>query len=194
MRRNLAVYFGTTLLLGLAALLYVGQSAFEEDSLHAVLRATARLALLIYLLVFVARPLRQLSVSAFSKALLRNRRSLGIGFAGIMSVHLGFLLWVHWPDVVAAGMVVYALIILMLVTSFDGPTRALGPKRWKWLHKTGLYVIGIGFAQAQFGRILRGVDDPVHYVLAGLILVAIGIRVAAWLKSRRGRAVPVRAG
>lgn len=185
MRRNLAVFFGTMLALGLASLLYARQSAFDESSLHAVLRATARLALLIYLLVFVARPLRQLSVSAVSRALLGNRRSLGIAFAAVMSVHLVFLLWANWPVEAEPGMLIYVLIFLMLITSFDGPTRALGPRRWRWLHKTGLYVIGIGFAQAQFGRILAGVSEPVHYLLAMLMLIAIGIRVAAWLKTRR---------
>ena len=188
MQRNLIVYFGAVLVTGIAALLYAGQTTFDEESLHVVLRVSARLALLIYLLVFVARPLRQLSTGAAGKALLRNRRSIGIAFAAVMSVHLAFLLWANWPDVAAPGMVVYALIFLMLVTSFDGPTRALGPRRWKWLHKTGLYVIGIGLAQAQFGRILSGVGRPVHYVLAALFLLAIGIRVAAWRKTRHGRA------
>ena len=81
-------------------------------------------------------------------------------------------------------MLVYVFIYLMLVTSFNKPAALLGPKRWKILHKTGLYVIGIALAQAQFTRIASGVAEPVHYVLAVLVLLAIGIRITAWYKQR----------
>jgi len=190
MRRNLTVLLSTLLVTGLPALLYVQQAALEEESFGVVLRATARIALLIYLLIFVARPLRQLAPHGPGSLLLRNRRSLGIAFAAVMSVHLVFLIWLNGIELALAGMAVYALIYLMLITSFNGPAAALGPRRWKWLHKTGLYVIGIGLAQAQFGRIARGVGEPEHYVLALLILAAIGIRVTAWWNTRRTAASP----
>ena len=85
------------------------------------------------------------------------------------------------------GAAIYALIFLLLITSFDGPTRALGTGRWRILHKTGLYAIGIALAQAHFGRILRGVGEPVHYGLAFLFIAAIAVRVLAWHQRRASK-------
>lgn len=43
------------------------------------------------------------------------------------------------------GGTAYALMYLMLITSFDAPARAIGPKAWRILHKTGLYFLGLIF-------------------------------------------------
>ena len=184
-QKNIAVFAAAFIAFSLPAFLHLQQQGWNEDSLGVTLRLSARLSLLIYLLIFVARPLRDLSVNKLSRTLLRNRRFLGIAFAAIMTAHLILLVVLNgWPAAIG-GMVVYAFIYLMLITSFNGPTAALGPKRWKILHKTGLYVIGYALAQAQFSRILTGVGEPVHYALAGLVLVAVGLRIGAWVKKRR---------
>ena len=44
--------------------------------------------------------------------------------------------------------------------------------------------LGIALAQAQFGRIVAGVGQAEHYVLAALILAAVGIRGVAWWQAR----------
>jgi len=188
-RTNVAVFSVAFLAFAVPAGFYLQQHGWDEESLDLTLRISARLALLIYLLIFIARPLRNLSTSSLSRSLLGNRRLIGIGFAAIMTAHLILLIARNGLPAAYLGFVVYAFIYLMLITSFNRPTAALGPKRWKILHKTGLYVIGIGLAQAQFTRIFTGVGKPVHYVLGALVLVAIGIRVAAWAK-RRAKALP----
>jgi DMSO/TMAO reductase YedYZ heme-binding membrane subunit len=184
-QKNVQVFAFAFLAFSFPASYYLGQNEWDEDSLGVTLRVSARLAILLYLLIFVARPLRDLSVNALSRSLIRNRRLIGIAFAAIMSAHLVLLIMLNGFQAAIFGMIVYAFMYLMLITSFNKPTAALGPKRWKILHKTGLYVIGIALAQAQFTRIFRGVGEPVHYVLAALFLVAIGIRVTAWMKKRQ---------
>jgi DMSO/TMAO reductase YedYZ heme-binding membrane subunit len=183
-RKNLLVFAITFVAVALPSFLNIQQHAYGEEAFDLVLRLTARAAILVYLVIFVARPLVQLTGSALSRTLLRYRRQAGVAFAAIMLAHLLYLVWKHGFIFPAFGAVIYVFIILMLITSFDGPTRALGPKRWKVLHKTGLYVVGIALAQAQFGRIIRGVGEPVHYVLASLFVVAVIIRVLAWNKRR----------
>lgn len=182
--RNFTALSSVLLLSGVPTYWYLNQHGWSEDSLGVTLRLTARAALLIFMLIFVARPLRQLSVNALSRWLVTNRRLLGISFAAVMIVHLYLLITLNGVQLLNFGVIVYLLIVLMLITSFNKPTAALGPKRWKMLHKTGLYVIGIALAQTQFTRIARGADEPIHYALAVLVLIAIGIRIAAWRKSR----------
>ncbi|MDH3440103.1 MAG: hypothetical protein OEM63_05090 [Gammaproteobacteria bacterium] len=182
--KNVTVLTSVLLLCGMPVAWYLNQHAWHEDSLNETLRLTARSALLIYLLIFIARPLRQLTANSLSRWLVANRRYLGISFAAVMIAHLYLLVTLNGVQLLNSGVLVYLLILLMLLTSFDRPTAALGPKRWKILHKTGLYVIGIALAQAQFTRIAQGVGEPVHYLLAALILIAIGIRMAAWRKQR----------
>ncbi len=183
-QKNVAIFSLALLAISLPAWLYLQQNAWAEESLGLTLRLSARLSLFIYLLIFIARPMRTLAVNAFSKLLVKNRRSFGVAFVAIMTAHLYLLITLNGLPAAYLEMIVYAFIYLMLITSFNKPAALLGPKRWKILHKTGLYVIGIALAQAQFTRIARGVGEPAHYVLAALVLIAIGIRITAWYKQR----------
>ena len=183
-RKNLLVFALAFGAVALPSFLYIQQHAFDEEAFNLVLRISARLAILIYLLIFVARPLRQLTGSGLSKHLLKNRRQIGVTLAAVMSAHLLYLLWKNGFVFPFFGALIYAFIFLMLITSFEGPTKALGPKNWKMLHKTGLYALGIALAQAQFGRIIHGMGAPIHYLLAALFIAAIAVRMLAWRRQR----------
>lgn len=182
--KNVSVLAAVLLLCGGPTFWYLQQHGWDEDSLGVTLRLTARTALLIYLFIFVARPSRQLTSSDTSQWLVSNRRYLGISFAAVMIVHLYLLVTLNGVQLLNFGVVVYAFILLLLVTSFNKPAAALGPKRWKILHTTGLYVIGIALAQTQFRRIAPGADATVHILMSALIVIAIGIRIAAWWQRR----------
>ena len=183
-KRNLVIYVTAIIVVGIPSLIYLDRSAFDDDAFGVVLRASARIALLIYLLIFSIRPLQQLLKSDLTRTLLRNRRSIGIAFAGVMTAHLVFLIWFNGPIAPIPGMIVYALLFLMLITSFDKPRAALGIRRWKILHKTGLYVIGVAFAQTVVRGVLDTPDNPTYLALAALFLMAISVRVAAFFKTR----------
>lgn len=151
--KNLAVLSGVLLPASIALIAYLQFAGVGDDNLIALLRLTARTSFLIYLLIFVARPLRQLTNNAWSRWLLRERRSFGIAFAAMHTVHLGLIayrystvpgLQYEFSSGIFGG-TAYALIYLMLITSFDAPARAIGPKNWRRLHKTGLYFVGLIF-------------------------------------------------
>ena len=138
-QKNWAVFFAATGMVGAAAAAVLGAAGNTDDNIALTLRASARAAFLVLLLVFVARPLHQLLVSPGTSALLRNRRLLGVAFAGIHTAHLGLILYRDYAvpefefsvrDNLPGGLT-YLLIYLMLITSFDRPARAIGRTNWK---------------------------------------------------------------
>lgn len=151
------------------------------------------MAFMVYLVIFVARPLRQLLPNDMTKWLLRERRALGIAFAAVHTVHLGLIFTrldlaslLARPVIgTAVGATAYLLMYLMLLTSFDAPARRLGPQHWHRLHKTGLYFIGFVF----FATLLPEPGQPVYtlerawlYTLTGLAVFA---RLTAWFATRK---------
>lgn len=185
--------FGTSLPLALACFLYLKSRGASDANLMLLLTLTARIAFMIYLLIFVARPLRQLLPNDVTKWLLRERRLLGIAFAAVHTVHLGLILTRHDLDSLlgrpligtAVGATAYLLMYLMLLTSFDAPARRIGPKNWRRLHKTGLYFIGFVFLATLLpepGQAVYTFDRAWLYTLTG---TAVFIRLTAWFATRR---------
>jgi DMSO/TMAO reductase YedYZ heme-binding membrane subunit len=187
---------------GLAALLtaagsatYFAMAGIDDASLVVALRTSAHMAFVVLLLVFVARPLRQLKPARSTTALLRNRRFLGLVFAGIHAVHLGLIvlrarLHPEFGLFVAgnlAGAVVYLAIVAMFVTSFDAPARALGRKRWRVLHKTGLYLVFAAFVPTLVPA-SRAEWLGANGVLCVLAAAGIAIRLAAYVRVGRREA------
>jgi len=183
-RGNVAAFVAAFILSAAPAWLLLRRNGFDDETFGVILRSGARVALLVFLVAFVARPLHQLVKTPATRRLLANRRLVGVAFAGVMSAHLLFLLWFN-GFVVAPGMLVFALIFLMLLTSFRGPAAAIGPKRWKVLHRTGLYVTGFAFSLAVLADLRAGSPDPAYRTLAILVIVAVAIRVAAFWRQRR---------
>jgi len=196
-QRNWTVFLATmgiALAVSFAVLAVAGDS---EEDIRSLLRITARFAFVLLLVVFVARPLRQLVKTPGTLALLKNRRLLGIGFAAMHTAHLALIMYLayrvpafelNWMTRLP-GMATYMMIYLMLITSFDRPARAIGRKRWKVLHKIGLYWLFIAFAQREIPRSFDNVD-PAIWLLTALIAVALVIRIAAFLTKRGTKPQP----
>jgi len=191
-QRNWSVFFAAVLLPAGAAVIYLITAGISEESILVVLTLTARLAFLVYLVVFIARPLRQLFATPLTTAVLKNRRLIGVAFAGIHTAHLGFIFYraEQAPDfefpVLAnlPGALTYGLIYLMFITSFDVTARALGPQAWRRLHRTGLYWIGFIFLATLLPESLDNLAD-VNWWLVGLTAAAIVIRLTAYYAKRR---------
>ena len=196
-QRNWTVFLttmGVALAVSFAVLAVAGKN---EENIRSLLRMTARLAFLLLLVVLVARPLRQLVKTPGTLTLLKNRRSLGVSFAGMHTAHLALIMTLayrvpafelNWITRLP-GMATYMMIYLMLITSFDRPARAIGKKRWKVLHKVGLYWLFIAFAQRELPRSLDNVD-PVIWLLTALITAALVIRITAFFVTRRSTPQP----
>lgn len=187
MRKSLIVFGITLLLAGGSVLSYLSIAGTDSNQMNLMLRLSAWVALLVYLVVFVARPSSQLVRSPFNKKLLQNRRYFGVALAAVMTVHLVLLLIVNEQAFKLGGAIVYTLLFLMLVTSFDGAAAKVGPRIWRWLHKAGLYALGIGYLAAIGREFLRAPLDPVYLTLTLLMLVAITIRLAAFWKKRQNQ-------
>ncbi|MFK7734356.1 MAG: hypothetical protein AB8B48_22220 [Pseudomonadales bacterium] len=157
------------------------------------LRWTGRLAFFVFLIPFVASPLRTLVKSDFTAMLVRIRRSAGIAYGGMQSVHLLIITAAikasetnpfDVPTLVVGGAGL-GLAILMMLTSFDVPAKMLGAKAWKVLHRTGFYVFAFVYF---FDFVIKPfeVGLPAEYwPFMALTVAAFALRFAAWQKRKQ---------
>ena len=145
--KNFAVFFLVLTVVGVPMLVILAPDARDETNLGLTLRITARLAFLLYIAVFVTRPLQQLVQAPFTQSMLRNRRYIGISFSAVMTAHLVLISWLllfvadqgRSLASLVPGVITYAFVFLMLLTSFDRPAQMLGSKNWRRLHEGYLY-------------------------------------------------------
>ena len=196
--RGWALTWRIASVLTLASIALFTVQGASEESVRAWVRATARASVALFLMAFVARPLRQLWRSGASRWLLANRRYLGVAAAYAQLLHGIALVWLftrfaaYEPDLVGliGGGLGFALYFAMALTSSDAAAAALGKRRWKALHTAGAYWIWIVFAQTNFGNIpyafeKLGVGHQVLYVaIQAALFAALGLRVAARLRPR----------
>lgn len=170
----------------------------DEAGLRALVRFTARCSLLVFLPVYTASSLRRLWPSSTSRWLLRNRRFLGVTFAwahglhalaiGLLALLLGDAFRVPLP-ILAVGGAAYALLAAMVATSSDRAVRALGPRRWKALHRTGIHLLWLVFA---FDWTANAAASAAYLPLAALVWGAAALRLGA-LRARRPASAPAAA-
>lgn len=157
-----------------------------EDAVRSVVRVTARISLVLFLLAFTASSLQAFLRSGPSAWALRNRRTLGVSFAASHTLHLLALvaLGLWFPDpflvdlealAVIGGGLAYVFLYAMTITSFAGPARLLGAGRWKILHTTGAWYIWFIFSQSYIPRALA---DSSYVPFAAALVAAAGLRIA----------------
>lgn len=177
---------GTLAGAGVAILAWWAHGQGVEGLLMAA-RYTARLSFALFLMLFVARPL-----PGFLQAYwpLRERRGLGLAFAGAHAVHLAALVWVIAASGRPAAVVTvifggfgYVLLAAMALTSTDAAQRALGVW-WHRLHRFGLYYLWFIFAVTYLRRILGRPDMAEYWILLGLAVAALAIRLLPLARPR----------
>jgi DMSO/TMAO reductase YedYZ heme-binding membrane subunit len=191
-QRTATTFIGATALTSIAAAAYMAIAGADDESIRLALRVSGRIAFAVLIVVFAARPLQQLLKAPWTAKLLRNRKLLGVAFAGIHTAHLGLILMRmnQLPDFSVSfeknylGMFVYAVIFAMLITSFDGPARALGKKKWKALHKVGLFILVAAFTDSQRPQSMDQLE-LINGLLIAMAAVALAIRIAAFLANRK---------
>jgi len=191
------------LLAGLAALavgLWAGSDPQEGWQLAA--RYTARASFPFFLVTFVASSTLRLYRHPWTKALLRDRRWWGLGFASCFFVHLVALLTYNWlkdqfppAGLLDRGVWAYAVLLAMVLTSTDAARRRLG-RWWTVLHRVGMWGFFFIFVLSPYVDALLAREMPDFnpltdpYTLAGV--AALAVRIAAWWRSRAkhlGRAI-----
>jgi len=196
-QRTGTTFVGATALTGIIAAAYLAIAGLDDESLRLALRVSGRVAFAVLLAVFAARPLQQLLKARWTAKMLRNRRLLGVAFAGIHTAHLGLILVriSQVPDLEfnfadnLPGMAVYAVIYAMVITSFDAPARAIGRTPWKILHKLGLFYLVAAFLQSQLPKSIDQLEMA-NGLLILLAAAALVIRVTAFLAKTRAKELP----
>ncbi len=192
-QKNWFVIFGVSVPATILCAAFLNIFGVTDENLRLLLRLTARIAFIVYLIVFVARPLQQLVAISTTRWLLRERRSFGLTFVSIHTVHAALILYLaktsadfdFVPSENLLGAGIYVLILLMAITSFDGPARALGPVNWRRLHKTGLYVIGLTFLQTLLPGTREELFEPERTWLIISTGGAVFIRMTAFFATRK---------
>lgn len=180
------------LLLGLVAL-YLGLSTGTDaaDSWGRAARWTARIGLPLFLLTYAASSLGKLWPGDLTRALWRDRRWWGLGFAACHTVHLYALLKAleatgeqRTIGSLVPGGTAYLLIFLMAITSNDAAMRLLG-KNWKRLHRFGIHYVWLIWTLAYSLRLGDPEVRPEGIYGAALCFTALAVRIAAWRKVKQ---------
>lgn len=165
----------------------------DDDSVIACLLATARVALAMFLLSFVARPLRDLFPSGTTRTLVAYRKWLGLSFALAMLFHvvlIATLFSIHAPaappqiersDYVLGGPGLLAVALLALLSN-NGLHRRMGQRWWRLINLVGIsWIWTVFFMCFTMGAPARGEDmrSPYLWVPLGLLIVAMLVRIAA---------------
>jgi methionine sulfoxide reductase heme-binding subunit len=154
-------------------------------------RWTARAALPLFLVTYVASSALRYWPGAATKALVRNRRHWGLGFALAHTIHLVALAVniIHVQgqalEIVSGGAAAYAILYLMVLTSSNAAQRRLG-RWWKRLHSVGMHYLWLVFLVAYGGRAL-GADSaarPEGVIASLLLIAALSLRIAVWRRAR----------
>jgi methionine sulfoxide reductase heme-binding subunit len=191
-RRSTPILLGALAGIGaIAAALLVTPIDAEQANLAA--RWTARTALPLFLIAYLAGSLARLYPAPMTHALRRRRRQWGLGFALAHIIHLGALavnVLVFGPERSIAslipGGIAYGLIVLMAATSSDAAMRRMG-RSWHWLHLIGIHYIWFIFFASYAKRIPDLQLMATGLIFTPVMLAALALRLYG---SRKERAVP----
>jgi sulfoxide reductase heme-binding subunit YedZ len=161
------------------------------------IRITARTSAVLFLLAFTASSLYQLWPTNTTKSIRRNRRYLGVAFAGSPLIHAVFIvttivlnephLETHVVDptphaVFILDFIAYGFILAMTVTSFDRVAKRMRYETWKRIHLTGSYVIWFTFFIAYWRRGVTYTEFYGPFLM--IVLAALIIRFIAKAKRK----------
>ncbi len=156
-------------------------------------RWTARVGFPIFILTYSASALLRLWPNMLTKALVRDRRWWGLGFAASHTIHLAalvtYLQLTGEPPLVQTllgGGLAYVLLYAMALTSNDAAQRAMG-RAWKRLHTIGIHWLWAVFVFTYGGRVAAGDEMPYAGICVAVAFAALGLRITAWVKARSRR-------
>jgi len=170
----------------------------EAETVSSMIQLSVRNAVPYLYFAFAASSLNAVLPGSFSRWLLRNRRIIGLCFAAAMAWQLLFIVWLValftdyyvaeiyvFGDVVE-GMLGYAFLIAMVLTSFRFGRKRLTGKQWKWLHRGGIYWLWM-YAWSTYWFELFYYAQPadfIDYVFYWAGLLAWGFRLLGFSKRR----------
>jgi hypothetical protein len=177
----------------LMSALVLGVAGAGEEGVRMLIRATARSSAVLFLIAFLARPLRQLWRSDATAFALANRRYFGVSVAVSHLIHGAAIVWlsVAFPAAYRADTITllfgglgFTFLFAMAATSSDAAVRALGRARWGVLHRLGAWYVWFIFAFTFVPDPSRG-WDALHAGFVAAFAAAPLVRIAAYAKTRQ---------
>ena len=161
---------------------------------EALIRATGDWTLRFVCIVLTVTPLRVISGTP---ALARFRRMLGLFAYFYVVVHLLSYSWFDMGFDVAdiakdiakrpfilVGFASFVLLTPLAATSFNAAIKAMGAKRWQWLHKLVYLIACLGLLHFFWMRAGKNNFAEV-FVYATIIVVLLGWRAQQFLKKKK---------
>jgi sulfoxide reductase heme-binding subunit YedZ len=161
---------------------------------EALSRATGDWTLRFLCIVLTVTPLRVISSTP---ALARFRRMLGLFVYFYVVLHLLSYSWFDMGFDVAdiardiakrpfilVGFSAFVLLTPLAATSFNAAIKALGARRWQWLHKLVYLVAGLGLLHFFWMRAGKNNFAEV-FVYAAIVAALLGWRLLQFLKKNR---------
>jgi len=188
---RLTLAIGVALLVMCGAVLAVAGTG--EGGVRMLIRATARSTAFCFLLAFAARPLRQVWRSDAAKALLRERRYVGVGAAFSHFLHMLGIIWLAraWPEsyqpdpvTLVGGGLGFVFLYAMALTSTDAAVARLGRTWWQRLHRTGAWYVAFIFL-ISFVPEPGGSWSAIYVVFFGAFLAVTVLRGFVFVRGRR---------
>jgi hypothetical protein len=179
-------------LLAMSALV-LAAAGTGEDGVRMLIRATARSSAGLFLIAFLARPVRQLWRTDATAFALKNRRYFGVSMAVSHLIHGLAIIWLltAFPrayqvsaTTLVGGGLGFAFVAAMAATSSDAAFKALGRARWQALHRTGVWYLWFIFALTFVPDPERG-WDATHALAVAAFTAAPLVRAAAYARTRR---------
>ena len=149
----------------------------DAEAIRDALRFSGRLSFILFVIPFVASSLLRLRPSSVTRRLMKHRAEFGLAFVGSHVAHLGLIVWLGTqpevtfaPSVIAFGGFGFVVLAALGATSFPATTRALGPRRWRMLHRFGVHYIAVIFAYDWINGLTAA---PLLYAPFALLLVLV---------------------
>jgi sulfoxide reductase heme-binding subunit YedZ len=161
---------------------------------EALIRALGDWTLRFICIVLAVTPLRVISNTP---ALARFRRMLGLFAYFYVVMHLlsyswfdmGFDLGDIIEDIIKrpfilVGFLAFLLLTPLAATSFNAAIKAMGAKRWQWLHKLVYVIAGLGLLHFFWMRAGKN-DFAEVFVYAAIVALLLGWRAQQFLRKKR---------
>lgn len=161
---------------------------------EALIRALGDWTLRFICIVLAVTPLRVISNTP---ALARFRRMLGLFAYFYVVMHLLSYSWFDMgfdvADIVKdiakrpfilVGFLAFVLLTPLAATSFNAAIKAMGAKRWQWLHKLVYPIAGLGLLHFFWMRAGKNNFTEV-FVYAAIVALLLGWRVQQFLRKKK---------
>lgn len=203
--RQLAAIKAAVFMLCLVPLLQLVWGLWNDtlgaNPIEYLIRDLGRWALKFLLITLAVTPLRKLTGQHW---LMRLRRMLGLFSFFYALLHLSSYLWLDqsldWIAIakdiikrpfITVGMLTFALLLPLAITSTNSMVHRLGGKNWQTLHRL-VYVVGV-CAVLHFWWLVK-LDTTWPMIYAAILAVLLGIRLVWKLRGnpkKRRRIIPI---